>query len=62
LRIPKHFHEEPVISQLVSNYKVTVNILAAVLGANAHGNSWFDLELRGTDDQVEAALTYVRVY
>jgi ABC-type methionine transport system ATPase subunit len=45
LRIPKQFHQEPVISQLVSEYQVTVNIVAAVLGANANGDGWFDLEL-----------------
>ena len=59
LRIPKHFHQEPVISKLVSDYNVTVNIVAAVLGANANGDGWFDLELRGTDEHVEDALDYV---
>jgi ABC-type methionine transport system ATPase subunit len=59
LRIPKHFHQEPVISQLVSEYQVTVNIMAAVLGANANGDGWFDLELRGTNEQVGQALDYV---
>jgi len=59
LRIPKHFHHEPIISQLVTEYQVTVNIVAAVLGAYANGDGWFDLELRGTDEQVEHALGYI---
>ncbi|GAC1470863.1 MAG: hypothetical protein NVS2B14_16250 [Chamaesiphon sp.] len=36
IRIPKNFHEDPVISRLVSHYSVTVNINAALLGANKH--------------------------
>jgi ABC-type methionine transport system ATPase subunit len=59
LRIPKHLHQEPIISKLVSDYQVTVNIIAAVLGANANGDGWFDLELRGTDTHVENALEYI---
>ncbi|MEH2196731.1 NIL domain-containing protein [Nostoc sp.] len=47
LRIPKDYHQEPVISRLVSNYGLTVNITAAILGANAIGDSWFDLKLQG---------------
>lgn len=35
VRIPKQYHEEPVISRLVSKNGLTVNILAALLGANA---------------------------
>ena len=48
IRIPKTFHEDPVISRLVSHHGVTVNITAALLGANARDDGWFDLELRGT--------------
>ncbi len=49
LRIPKDYHQEPVISRLVSDYGLIVNITAAILGANAVGDGWFDLELQGTD-------------
>jgi ABC-type methionine transport system ATPase subunit len=59
LRIPKHFHQEPVISQLVSDYRITVNITAAILGANANGDGWFDLELQGTNAQIASALQYI---
>ena len=59
IRIPKQFHQEPVISQLVSAYHVTVNITAAILGANASGDGWFDLELRGTEDHVLNAFGYI---
>lgn len=59
LRIPKEYHQEPVISRLVSHYGVTVNITAALLGANARDDGWFDLELRGPNHQIESALTYL---
>jgi ABC-type methionine transport system ATPase subunit len=59
LRIPKDYHQEPVISRLVSDYGLTVNITAAILGANAVGDGWFDLELQGTDAQIQSALTYL---
>lgn len=59
IRIPKELQEEPVISRLVSHHGVTVNIAAALLGANARDDGWFDLELRGTTHQIESALTYL---
>ncbi|MCL6435612.1 MAG: NIL domain-containing protein [Leptolyngbyaceae cyanobacterium HOT.MB2.61] len=34
----------------------TVNMTAAILGANANGDGWFDLELRGTYVHVQDAL------
>jgi ABC-type methionine transport system ATPase subunit len=59
IRIPKQYHQDPVISHLVSQYQVTVNITAAILGANANGDGWFDLELRGLSSNIEEALTYL---
>jgi NIL domain len=57
--IPKTYHGDPVISRLVSNYQLTVNITGALLGANAIGDGWFDLELQGTNSHIESALTYL---
>ena len=48
IRIPKHYHREPVISRLISDYSLTVTITAAILGANANGDGWFDLNLQGS--------------
>jgi ABC-type methionine transport system ATPase subunit len=59
LRIPKEYHQEPVISRLVSNYGLTVNITAAILGSNAIGDGWFDLDLQGTTEQIKNALIYL---
>lgn len=60
LRIPKDYHQEPVISRLVSEYGLTVNIAAAILGANAVGDGWFDLDLQGTDAQIKSGLNYLQ--
>jgi ABC-type methionine transport system ATPase subunit len=59
IRIPKNYHREPVISHLISDYHLTVNITAAILGANANGDGWFDLELSGENSHIEDALTYL---
>ncbi len=59
LRIPKNYHQEPIISRLVSDYHLTVNIVSALLGANAQGDGWFDLELRGKATQIDSAIVYI---
>jgi ABC-type methionine transport system ATPase subunit len=59
LRIPKAYNNEPIISRLISHHGVTVNIAAALLGANGRDDGWFDLELRGTSRQIQSALTYL---
>lgn len=56
LRIPKEYHSEPVISRLISQHGLTVNINAALLGANVPQDGWFDLDLRGTQEQIRGAL------
>jgi ABC-type methionine transport system ATPase subunit len=59
LRIPKDYHHDPVISNLASQYHLSVNILGAMLGANAQGDGWFDLELSGKSSQIDSALIYL---
>lgn len=59
IRIPKDYHQDPVISQLVSHYNVTVNIVAALLDANATGDGWFDLNLQGSERQITHALSFI---
>jgi ABC-type methionine transport system ATPase subunit len=57
IRIPKQYHQDPILSRLVSQHSLSVNILAAMLGANANGDGWFDIELRGNQSQIDNALT-----
>jgi ABC-type methionine transport system ATPase subunit len=59
VRIPQQYHGDPVISRLVSEYNLTVNITAAILGANANGDGWFDLEVQGKNAEIENALFYL---
>ncbi|HLO86922.1 MAG TPA: NIL domain-containing protein [Nostocaceae cyanobacterium] len=60
VRIPKGYHQEPVISRLVSDHGLTVNIKAAILGADAVGDGWFDLDLQGTETQIQSGLAYLQ--
>lgn len=59
IRIPKSYQQEPIISNLISQYGLTVNIAAALLGANAREDGWFDLELQGALPQIQSALLYL---
>jgi ABC-type methionine transport system ATPase subunit len=60
VKIPKQYHQEPVISRLVSHHGLTVNIKAAILGAQVPGDGWFDLELQGSAEQIQSGLAYVQ--
>jgi ABC-type methionine transport system ATPase subunit len=59
IRIPQQYHQEPVISNLITQHQLTVTITAALLGANAEGDGWFDLQLQGSTAQIRAALLYI---
>ena len=60
VRIPEKHHQEPVISTLVSDYHLRVNIKAAMLGSNGKGDGWFDLDLQGSSLDLELALNYLK--
>lgn len=59
-RIPKDYQRQPIISRLISRYGLTVNITAALLGSYSRNYSWFDLELLGSPQKVEAGLAYLQ--
>jgi NIL domain len=56
--ITEKYHQEPIISRLVSDYHLTVTIKSAVLGANGAGGGWFDLNLEGLQIDIDRALQY----
>jgi ABC-type methionine transport system ATPase subunit len=56
MRIPKQYQQEPIISNLITRYGLTVNIAAALLSANGREDGWFDLRLQGTEGQIQSAL------
>ncbi|MCT7950758.1 NIL domain-containing protein [Ancylothrix sp. C2] len=59
VQIPRQYHQEPVISYLASHYGLQVNILAALLTANSKESGWFELELRGSSQEIDNALIYL---
>lgn len=59
LRIPQNLHNEPVISRLVSEHGLTINIAAAMMGEDVQEEGWFKLELRGTQAQIDSALAFL---
>jgi ABC-type methionine transport system ATPase subunit len=56
MQIPQNLHQVPIISQLITDYQLGVNIQAAVLDRKATGGGWFDLSLTGDTAQLQAAL------
>jgi ABC-type methionine transport system ATPase subunit len=59
LRVPQSYHQEPIISQLISEYQLKVIFLAAILGKDGQGDGWFDLKVLGTSHQINNALIYL---
>ncbi|AFY72405.1 ABC-type metal ion transport system, ATPase component [Synechococcus sp. PCC 7502] len=59
LKIAGDYHQEPVISRLISEFGLTVNITAAILGENTKDDGWFKLDLQGTQEQIHNALIYL---
>lgn len=59
LCILKNYYEKPIISQLISRYGLTVNIISARLQPNQKNDGWFDLDLWGKTKQLYSSLTYL---
>lgn len=60
VNLPQKYQQEPVISRLIANYGLLVNITGAMLGLETGGQGWFDLELRGTPNQIQTGLAYLQ--
>jgi len=59
LCVLKSYYEEPVISELVSGYGLTVNITSARLQPDTQDDGWFDLDLWGRTKQLYSSLSYL---
>jgi L-aspartate semialdehyde sulfurtransferase ferredoxin len=59
LHIPQFYLQEPIISQIISRYQVTVNITGAELDQNTHEPGCFDLELTGSMSDITNCLNYL---
>jgi hypothetical protein len=60
IRIPSRYQQEPIISRLIVEQGLVVNITGAALGENTGSEGLFDLELRGTPKQIRQGLLYLR--
>ncbi|ACK71847.1 conserved hypothetical protein [Gloeothece citriformis PCC 7424] len=56
IQIPQKYKGDPIISHLTSRHGLEINILAALLAANSQNDGWFDLEIRGSSEQIDNAL------
>ncbi len=56
IRITPEYHQQPIISRLVSDYRLVINITAALLTSSARDDGWFDLEVLGDVVQINQAL------
>lgn len=59
LIIPYDYAQTPILSQLVSQYHLRVNILAAKLEKNHNAPGVFDIELQGTTQKISQGLDYL---
>ena len=59
IQVPKKLTEEPVISRLIASHGLTVNVKAALLSSGIREDGWFDLEITGTNRQIQSGLIYL---
>jgi ABC-type methionine transport system ATPase subunit len=59
VKIPKKYHHEPVIANLAAEHHLKVNILSAILTKDPSEDGWFDLEVIGNSQEIDAALIYL---
>ncbi len=59
LCVLKSYYQEPIISELVSRYGLTVNITSARLQPETEDDGWFDLDLWGRTKQLYSSLSYL---
>lgn len=60
IRIPQHYHRQPIVSRLISRYDLTINIASALLESHAKDDGLFNLEIQGVSQQIEASLSYLQ--
>ena len=60
IQVPQSLHQLPIISTLITEYKLIVNIRGAILDQKAIGGGWFDLLLDGEDLNLEQSVLYLK--
>lgn len=59
LEIPAFYQQEPILSRLISDFDLVVNITGAMLSQNVNG-SYCNLEIRGTPERINRGLMYLK--
>ncbi len=59
LYIDKKYHSQPIISQLVSKFGVTINITSAILKLDTKYNGYFDLDIWGKEEQIKSVMYHL---
>lgn len=59
LKIPSSYRETPILSRLITEYGLVVNITGALLEENPKGDGCFDLELRGSVYRIRQGLAFL---
>ena len=60
LQIPPMYREQPILSDLINLHGTQLNILGASLALGNQESGWFDVELSGSSQQVEAAISHLQ--
>ncbi len=59
IRVPQQYLRQPVVSRLISRYNLIINITAAFLEPHTAKDGWFNLEIQGSSQQIEAGFAYL---
>lgn len=59
LYLPSSYQKEPIISRLIQDYRLVVNITGASLQTQLNPLGWLDIELRGAPSQFDQGLQYL---
>lgn len=60
IRVPQEYYGQPIVSRLISRYDLTINIAAAAFEAETKEDGWFNLEIQGNCQQLEAGFAYLQ--
>lgn len=60
LKLPALHHQQPILFYLISEYRLSINIIAANLRAEQQGQGHLVVELQGAPPQINQALSYLR--
>ncbi|MBW4444726.1 MAG: NIL domain-containing protein [Plectolyngbya sp. WJT66-NPBG17] len=60
LEIPASYQQEPILSRLISDFDLVVNITGARLSKDITIYSYYDLEIQGAPQKINCGLIYLK--